>query len=298
MSVQIARGQLSLDDYKGCLGAPKKGITIVTYYVASNNQVEYEAQLAGMKLASELGAQVLMAKSDSQLATFFERFTLIHVPREQNEQANLLSKLVNTQKRKLSRSVIQETLSLPTIEGTNVYCVAHTSTWMDSIIYYLQRDVTLTGPEEARKLRREASKYGTHIGGRASPARYRILLVDTQRGLHAASANGSRTYTRCHLSHYIGAVGQVKFLIVVINYFTKWVEAKSMATISAKRIRKFYWKKLICCFNLPSIIVLDNNTQFASCSVVELCSTPTDKQLSRVGKQSGAQMLKEVVKRG
>ncbi|RDX71700.1 hypothetical protein CR513_48911, partial [Mucuna pruriens] len=34
---------------------------------ANNNQVEYEALLASMKLVEELGVQVLMAKSDSQL---------------------------------------------------------------------------------------------------------------------------------------------------------------------------------------------------------------------------------------
>ncbi|RDX96425.1 hypothetical protein CR513_20916, partial [Mucuna pruriens] len=34
-----------------------------------NNQVEYEALLVSMKLVGELGVQVLMAKSDSQLVT-------------------------------------------------------------------------------------------------------------------------------------------------------------------------------------------------------------------------------------
>ena len=36
---------------------------------ASNNQVEYEALIAGMLLAKEMGAQSLLAKSDSQLIT-------------------------------------------------------------------------------------------------------------------------------------------------------------------------------------------------------------------------------------
>ncbi|RDY10411.1 hypothetical protein CR513_05079, partial [Mucuna pruriens] len=75
-------------------------------FKAKNNQVEYKALLAGMKLAGELRAQILMVKSDfklviiqvnkdyqerkpqliiywdkvTKLATSFEKFTLLHIP--------------------------------------------------------------------------------------------------------------------------------------------------------------------------------------------------------------------------
>jgi len=38
-------------------------------FKASNNQVEYEALIAGMLLAKELGARSLLVKSDSLLVT-------------------------------------------------------------------------------------------------------------------------------------------------------------------------------------------------------------------------------------
>ncbi|XP_068466641.1 uncharacterized protein [Phaseolus vulgaris] len=38
-------------------------------FIASNNQAEYEVLIAGMLLANEMGAQSLLAKSDSQLVT-------------------------------------------------------------------------------------------------------------------------------------------------------------------------------------------------------------------------------------
>ena len=35
------------------------------------------------------------------------------------------------------------------------------------------------------------------------------------------------------------AVRQLKFLVVGIDYFTKWVEAEALATIMEKNIRSF-----------------------------------------------------------
>ncbi|RDX80911.1 gag-pol, partial [Mucuna pruriens] len=65
------------------------------------------------------------------------------------------------------------------------------------------------------------------------------------------------------------APGQIKFLIVAVDYFTKWIEAEPVATISAERVKKFLWKKIICRFGLPATIMSDNDTQFASKTTVE-----------------------------
>ena len=56
--------------------------------------------------------------------------------------------------------------------------------------------------------------------------------------------------------------GQVKFLIVTIDYFTKWVEAEALATITEARIRSFVWKNIICRFGIPMTIISDNGWQF------------------------------------
>ncbi|RDX62821.1 Tf2-8, partial [Mucuna pruriens] len=52
--------------------------------------------------------------------------------------------------------------------------------------------------------------------------------------------------------------------LLTIDYFTKWVEAELVATISSERIKRFFWKKIICRFGIPAEIVSDNGTQFAS----------------------------------
>ncbi|XP_068476747.1 uncharacterized protein [Phaseolus vulgaris] len=91
-------------------------------FKANNNQAEYEALIAGMLLAKEIGARSLLAKSDSllvtsqvtgeyqakdlQMATYlgyvqilkdsFVVFELVHIPREQNARADLLAKLASS----------------------------------------------------------------------------------------------------------------------------------------------------------------------------------------------------------
>ena len=54
------------------------------------------------------------------------------------------------------------------------------------------------------------------------------------------------------------AMRQLKFLIVGIDYFTKWVEAETLATITEKNVRSFIWRSIICRFRIPRILVLDN----------------------------------------
>ena len=39
------------------------------------------------------------------------------------------------------------------------------------------------------------------------------------------------------LGPFLRAQGQVKYLVVVVDYFTKWVEAKTLATITSKILR-------------------------------------------------------------
>ncbi|GJT78638.1 reverse transcriptase domain-containing protein [Tanacetum coccineum] len=56
--------------------------------------------------------------------------------------------------------------------------------------------------------------------------------------------------------------GKVKFLIVAVDYFTKWIKAKPVATITGNQVKKFVWDNIVCRFGLPGEIVSDNGKQF------------------------------------
>ncbi|VFQ98008.1 unnamed protein product [Cuscuta campestris] len=58
------------------------------------------------------------------------------------------------------------------------------------------------------------------------------------------------------------AQGGKKFVMVAIDYFTKWIEAEAMATITVRQCEKFVWKNIITRFGAPKVIVTDNGPQF------------------------------------
>ena len=68
------------------------------------------------------------------------------------------------------------------------------------------------------------------------------------------------------------AIKQLKFLVVGIDYFTKWVEAEPLATITEKSIRAFVWRNIICRYGISRVLVSDNGKQFDNCAFRGFCS--------------------------
>jgi hypothetical protein len=51
------------------------------------------------------------------------------------------------------------------------------------------------------------------------------------------------------------AQGNYKFVVVAIEYLTKWVESKPLVNIVAVGLKRFFWQNIICRFGVPR----DNN---------------------------------------
>ena len=68
------------------------------------------------------------------------------------------------------------------------------------------------------------------------------------------------------------ALRQLKFLVVGIDYFTKWVEVELLATITEKSIRTFLWRNIICRYGIPRVLVSDNGKQFDNSAFRNFCS--------------------------
>ena len=73
----------------------------------------------------------------------FDRAEITHVPREQNTRADILSKLASTKKKGKNKSVIQESLSRPSIERSMtllaVNAIGDNSCWMTPVFNFLTK---------------------------------------------------------------------------------------------------------------------------------------------------------------
>jgi len=126
-------------------------------FKTSNNQAEYEAILVGPSLAYEVGVKTLTYKIDSKLTighlndefqikdpillqyyhlvrtviqSAFKRVRIEHIPRTDNIRVDILSKLASTKLKSRYRSLLQQTLSTPSITHT---CQNLTHAPMDGI---------------------------------------------------------------------------------------------------------------------------------------------------------------------
>ena len=64
---------------------------------------------------------------------------------------------------------------------------------------------------------------------------------------------------------------QFKFIVLAIEYFTKWVKVEPLTTITAEKITKFVWKSIVCRFGVNRRLISNNGTQFASKKMKDMC---------------------------
>jgi hypothetical protein len=63
----------------------------------------------------------------------------------------------------------------------------------------------------------------------------------------------------------------LKYVVVAVEYFSKWIEAKPLATITSVTVQKFFWQNIVCRFGVPKAITVDNRTQFDVEAFKEFC---------------------------
>jgi hypothetical protein len=67
------------------------------------------------------------------------------------------------------------------------------------------------------------------------------------------------------------AQGNLKYVVVAVEYFSKWIEAKPLATITSVTVQKIFWQNIVCHFGVPKAITVDNGTQFDAEAFKEFC---------------------------
>jgi transposase InsO family protein len=67
------------------------------------------------------------------------------------------------------------------------------------------------------------------------------------------------------------AQGNLKYVVVAVEYFSKWIEAKPLATITSATVQKFFWQNIVCRFGVPKAITVDNGTQIDAKTFKAFC---------------------------
>ncbi|XP_057755615.1 uncharacterized protein LOC130974778 [Arachis stenosperma] len=160
------------------------------HFSASNNQAEYEALIAGLKLALSHKVQNLTAHCDSllviqqirgefqvkdplleqywliakDLISNFSSFTILHVHREQNVRADILSKLAATRADTQTSTLSQHTLTKPSIEMLCIENINHLHDWRKPFLEYIYTGTIPSDELNPQQFKRKASFY-TKISG-------------------------------------------------------------------------------------------------------------------------------------
>jgi ribonuclease HI len=320
----------------------------------TNNVAEYEAVILGLCKLRALGVTTCIIKTDSKvvvgqvekeystkdpalmqyltairsLERQFKGFSLQHVERARNEEADALAKAA-ARGQALPSNVFYHGFGTPAIrnpegvqvtnntEGHRIVNLIMTEYWWAPITLFLQGYYHPSDVNEAKRLKHRSRDFvliggqlykkgvsqpmlkcftetegiqilrevhngtcGSHLGPTALAAKvicqgfyWPAIICVVNRVTRSCEAcqkfspcSGNPSQFTKLIAHtwplqcwgldIVGplpmAQGNLKFTFVVVEYFTKWIEARAVSIITSKTVQKFFWQNIVCRFGVPS----------------------------------------------
>ncbi|XP_022042055.1 uncharacterized protein LOC110944716 [Helianthus annuus] len=259
----------------------------------TNNEAEYEALIAGLRLAKEMKVQKLEVFTDSLLV-------LVEVLKassiDELEVQDVIAEEDPNWMTPIKKFLKNGELPNDQTEAERFKIKARQYVLQGETLYkkgYLVPLLRCVGPEQSQYLVKEVHEgiCGAHFGARSVVAKL-MNLGYFWPSMHRDTTKLLRKCDACQIHAPVpkspkhdlvpitsawpfykwgmDIVGQfppskagVKFLFVAIDYFTKWPEVKPLAKITGKQIIDFVWENIICYYGLPGVLVTDNGKQFA-----------------------------------
>ncbi|XP_076915495.1 uncharacterized protein LOC143574865 [Bidens hawaiensis] len=220
-------------------------------FKSTNNEAEYEAFLAGLRIAKKLGSKYLEAWVDSMLIAGQINGTyeakndvmasyLSQAKRSEKKSADALSKLASTNFEHFAKDIRVEVLDHPSVHQNQVLVIQiGVESWMTPIKAYLSSGALPAGKAAARKIKHKALNYQMTDG-----ILYRIsFLSPLLRCVDAEDAN---------------------YLIREIHEGICGLHAGPRMTVAKIMNAGYYWPGM----HLDAL-VSDNGTQFADSGLQE-----------------------------
>ncbi|GJZ29125.1 reverse transcriptase domain-containing protein [Tanacetum coccineum] len=224
-------------------------------FASTNNKAEYEALLVGLRIAEKMKVKVLKVKVDSklvacqlkgefvassegmarylakakELTTLFSKFSIENIPRNQNQKADVLSKLASVAFNHLTKELLVEVLNKKSVEAKEISAIVEEEedNWMTPIVKCLKEGVWLKDENEARALRMKISELHNKRSARRG-------VWDSFGSMISGGKDHATRWGLDILGPLLEGPGKLKFIIVAIDYFTKWMEAKPLAKTTAQ----------------------------------------------------------------
>ncbi|GJU71406.1 putative ribonuclease H-like domain-containing protein [Tanacetum coccineum] len=299
---------------------------LIFRFLSTNNEAEYEALIARLRIVEQMGVKNLQANVDSQLVdnqvngtyiakevdmirylekvrtltSSFKTFSIRQVHRSENKKADALRKIASTSFVHLSKQVLVEELKEKSISKVEIPAVVQEEedTWMTPIFEYLTQETLPANMKKAKRpLQANYVLRETYEGSYSMHADTRSVMAKALRigyywpTMHKDARTLIRSCQDCQVykhvprnpqqkltpitspwsfykwgidiaGPFLEGPGKVKILIMAMDYFIKWIEAKPLTTITGNQIKNFLWDNIVCRFGLPGKIISNNGKQF------------------------------------
>nr|GEV53917.1 transposon Ty3-I Gag-Pol polyprotein [Tanacetum cinerariifolium] len=228
---------------------------------ATNNEAKYEALIVGLRITEQIDVKNLQTNVDSHLVAQVNESYIAKEP-VRIQYLEKVKTLSNSFKKFSIKQFLVEELNEKSINEVEVLAVVKEEgeTWMTSIYNYLTKETLLAEKEKARAIRHNMHARTRFVVAKAIHTKYYLPTMDE---------DARKLIRECQDCQGIDiggpfpeGPGKVKFLIMVMDYFRKWIKAKHVATIMGNQVKKFVWDNIVCRFGLPGEIISDNGKRF------------------------------------
>nr|GEV85258.1 reverse transcriptase domain-containing protein [Tanacetum cinerariifolium] len=232
----ISRGKNSKEDAVQSLS-----VNVDSKLVASQINGNYEACQESMIK--------YLAKAKEYIGCF-KSFKIRNIPRNQNQKADALGKFASVAFNHLTKEILVKVLESPSTDRQEINTlVEEGDNWMTPVIKCIEKGKCMH--LKARSVVAKEIRQGYYWPTIHRDAREEIRKCDSCQ-IQSPVPKLPKTLMTSIMAPWpffqwgidvLGPLpeplGKVKFVIVAIDYFTKWIEAKPLAKTTGKEVKKF-----------------------------------------------------------